>query len=313
LLALFVVLLLLSVGPRATAGTSTPPHNGLIAVEGTVEGRDGIYIVDPRTGTARLIPKSLELGDPAWSPDGTLLAVTSFEGETFDVFTMKPDGSERTLVLRNASYPSWSPNAKQLVVVRDTEGEGTTLAIVNADGTDVRTLGPFGTEEAPNERLNVIDPEWSPDGKLIAFVDKWDRIQLISPDGERVTMPVETSVASFSMSWSPDSSKLAFDRYDSNIRETVVVLDLASGHETVLSGKENGAAAPVWSPDGNQLVFSSLDVRSAIAQGSCCAPLTPHLWAMAPDGTTAHKLVEGEFYGTPSWGRAVETASSDAR
>jgi Tol biopolymer transport system component len=77
----------------------------------------------------------LELGDPAWSPDGTLLAVTSFEGETFDVFTMKPDGSERTLVLRNASYPSWSPNAKQLVVVRDTEGEGTTLAIVNADGT----------------------------------------------------------------------------------------------------------------------------------------------------------------------------------
>jgi Tol biopolymer transport system component len=308
LLALFAALLLLSVGPGATAGTSTPPHNGLIAVEGTVEGRDGIYIVDPRTGTARLIPKSSELGDPAWSPDGTLLAVTSFDGEAlaFDVYTMKPDGTERTLVLRNASYPSWSPNAKQLVVMRDTEGEGSSLAIVNADGTDVRTLGPFGTQEAPNEALNVVEPEWSPDGKSIAFIHEGGRINLISPDGKRPS----------SVSWSPDSSKLAFDRYDLNIRETVVVLDLASGHETVRRGEENGAAAPVWSPDGNQLVFSSLDVRSAVAQGSCCAPLTPHLWGMAPDGAKAHKLVEGEFYGTPSWGRAAETVAvlpSDAR
>ena len=48
LLALFAALLLLSVGSGATASTSTPPQNGLIAVQGA----EGIYIVDPSAGTA---------------------------------------------------------------------------------------------------------------------------------------------------------------------------------------------------------------------------------------------------------------------
>jgi Tol biopolymer transport system component len=297
LLALVAALLLVSVGSGATARTSKP-QNGLIAVEGRgIFG--GIYIVDPRTETARLIPNSTDLTDPAWSPDGTRLAVTSLDGEVFDVYTMTPDGTDRTLVLRNASYPSWSPDAKQLVVMRETEGKGSSLAIVNTDGTDVRTLVPGGTEEAPNEALHVSAPEWSPDGKLIAFVHKGDSIELITPDGRRVPMPVAASdVASGDVSWSPDSSKLAFDRYDSKVHEVAVVVDLASGHETVLPGEENGAVTPVWSPDGNQLLFSSLDVRPAIAPG-----LTPQLWVMAPDGTKAAQLVEGEYYGTPSWAR----------
>lgn len=303
LLALFAALLLLSVGSGATASTSTSPQNGLIAVE----GRDGIYIVDPRTGTARPIPKSSELGDPAWSPDGTRLAVTSFENDRFDIYTMKPDGSERTLVLRNAAFPSWSPEGKRLVVMRNTCGEGscaaenaTSLAIVNADGSNVRGLGLDGTEEA----LNVSAPEWSPDGKLIAFVDSGGSIQLISPDGKRVPMPVEAPIASVSASWSPDSSKLAFDRYE-KAREVAVVLDLASGQETVLPGEEYGAAAPVWSPEGDQLVFSSLAVRTATEAG--LDPLTAHLWAMAPDGTKAHGIVDGEYIGPASWARSVET------
>ena len=114
-LALAATLPLLAVGSGATAGTSnSAPQNGLIAVQGV----DGIYIVDPRTETARLVPKSEELSDPAWSPDGTTLAVTSSRADSYDVYTMKPDGNERTLVLRNALHPSWSPDGNQLVVVR---------------------------------------------------------------------------------------------------------------------------------------------------------------------------------------------------
>ena len=133
-LALLATLPLLAVGSGATAGNSAPPRNGLIAVRGC----DGITIVDQRTGTARVVPRTEELGQPAWSPDATMLAATSWADESGDsVYTMKPDGSERSLVLRNASWASWSPDGKQLVVVRASD-LSTSLAVVNADGTDAR-------------------------------------------------------------------------------------------------------------------------------------------------------------------------------
>ena len=304
---------LLAVGSGATASNSAPPRNGLIAVQ----GGEGIYIVDPRTETARVVPKSENLTDPAWSPDGTTLAVTAWGADGFDVYTMKPDGSERTLVLRNASSPSWSPDAKRLVVARADCGSsaacnadeqiGTSLAIVNADGTDVRELSPDRTDES----RSASGPEWSPDGKLIAFVDTAGSIGLITPDGERVPMPA-APIASVSVSWSPDSSKLAYDRYDAKgVGSVAVVLDRASGTETVLRGEQSGAEAPVWSPEGDQLVFNSMVVGGSTTAPSCGEHFASHLWVMAPDGTKAHQLGTGYLtYGAASWApaRAVDSA-----
>ena len=311
-LALAGILPLLAVGSGATAGTSnSPPQNGLIAVQGV----GGIYIVDPRTETARLVPKSEELSDPAWSPDGTTLAVTSSRAGSYDVYTMKPDGNERRLVLRNALHPSWSPDGKQFVVVRracgstdstspcssDEQG-GTSLAIVNADGTDVRALGS-------KESRDALAPEWSPDGKLIAFVDYAGSIKLVAPDGESVPMTAAPTTSA-SVSWSPDSSKLAYDRYDEkSAGSVVVVLDRASDRETVLRGQQSGAEAPVWSPEGDQLVFNSMEVDSSTASGSCRDHFPSRLWMMAQDGTKAHQVGTGYLaYGTASWARAVDSA-----
>jgi Tol biopolymer transport system component len=312
-LALAGILPLLAVGSGATAGTSnSPPQNGLIAVQGV----DGIYIVDPRTETARLVPKSEELGDPAWSPDGTTLAVTSSRAGSYDVYTMKPDGNERRLVLRNAWHPSWSPDGKQLVVVRracgstdstipcssDEQG-GTSLAIVNADGTGVRALGS-------KESRDALAPEWSPDGKLIAFVDYAGKIKLVTPDGESVPMTAAPTTSA-SVSWSPDSSKLAYDRYDEkSAGSVVVVVDRASDRETVLRGQQSGAEAPVWSPEGDQLVFNSMEVDRSTASGSCRDHFPSRLWVMALDGTKAHQVGTGYLaYGAASWARAVDSAT----
>ena len=310
-LALAGILPLLAVGSGATAGTSnSPPQNGLIAVQGV----DGIYIVDPRTETARLVPKSEELSDPAWSPDGTTLAVTSSRADSYDVYTMKPDGNERTMVLRNALHPSWSPDGNQLVVVRracgstdstipcSTDEQGASLAIVNADGTDVRALGS-------KESRDALAPEWSPDGKLIAFVDYAGSIKLVTPDGESVPMPAAPTTSA-SVSWSPDSSKLAYDHYDEVGGGSVaVVLDRASGREAVLRGEQSGAEAPVWSPESDQLVFNSMDIGRSTASGSCRDHIASRLWVMALDGTKAHQVGTGYLtYGTASWARAADSA-----
>jgi Tol biopolymer transport system component len=312
LLALFAALLLLSVGSGATASTSTPPQNGLIAVNGW----EGIYIVDPQAGTTELLPKTLEMSDPAWSPDGTTLAVSAPYGESSAVYTMKPDGSERKLVLENAYSPSWSPDGKQLVVVRggvvDGDEDGTALAIVEAEGSGARTL-----DLGPAKDVRIVSmPEWSPDGKLIAFVDAGDgTVRFVSPDDKAAPVPA-VAAEPIGLSWSPDSTRLAFDRYvetKDGGRSVGVVLDLATGREVVFTGEQHGAHSPTWSPEGDVLAFISTSKRaestSTTTTSHSCGgeDFASQLWVMSPNGTKAHRLVEGEYQGSPSWGRALET------
>lgn len=317
LLASAAALLLLSVGAGATASTSTTPRNGLIALNGP----EGVYIVDPRIGTRKLVPKSAELSEPTWSPDGTLLAVSSVAGETPNVYTIKPDGTERTLVLENAYSPSWSPDGKQLVVVReDGESDGNALAVVDSDGSNAKTL----EVGAANGSLWISGAEWSPDGKLIAFVTvHLDKVTIgfVSPDGEAVSIPeVDANTSETGLAWSPDSTSLAFDRYvetENGGHYAAVLLDLTTGHESVYAGEQHGAQSPTWSPAGDQLAYLSVSVRptstTATTTHSCGGDSSvSHLWVMSPNSTKAHKLVEGEYYGAPSWGRASDAAPAPA-
>ena len=265
-------------------------------------------MVDPSAGTTKLVPKTADMTNPAWSPDGTVLAASSLDDQGFDdLYTMKPDGSERRLVLENAHSPSWSPDGKQLVVVREGTAEGVAdgneLAIVDADGSGVRTLdlGP----------ALFAAPEWSSDGKSIAFVEGM-MIRFVSPAGEAVSKPVEAAWA-VGLSWSPDSTRLAFDRLQetkNGDRSVAVVLDVATGRETVLTGEQHGRAhSPTWSPEGDQIAFLSQNegATSTVTTPHSCGgeSLVWHLWVMSPEGTKAHRLVEGEYYGSPSWARAL--------
>ena len=302
-------ILLVGSGPGEGASTpAQPPHNGLIAIHGD----DGLYLVNPAAGSASHVPGTLGAIHATWSPDGARLAATLWDGETPGVYTMKPDGTDRVPVTRGGSSPTWSPDAKWLAVVFEGE-EGSRLSVVSVDGKQERELVP-GTGAA----ALVSAPAWSPNGELIAFVDADDRIQLVTPDGESRAR-FDVGAIPTNLSWSPDASRLAFESLresKAGSRNVVVVLDLATGKETVLSGEQDGASAPAWSPEGDQIAFLSMRLRETqpATTGHSCGgePYETHLWSMRPDGTKAHRLVEGEFYGRPSWGRAAEAALAPA-
>ncbi len=298
-----------------TATASDPPRNGLIAAF-TFEG---IRIVDPRGGPARDLPGAGEMSEPAWSPDGESLALTGWSEETFGVYTMNADGSDRRLVLRNASSPAWSPTGERLVVVRSScaeadvcgpdSGTESLLATVRADGTDVRDL----VIDAVSADGVISAPTWSPDGRSVAFVDQQRRIKVASVEDDSDTARVVATGAT-NVAWSPDGSRLAFDRnvLDGEYsRQVVVVLDLATGKETVLRGTQGSAQSPAWSPDGTQLAF--LSMKPTRITGGHCGGLGGYpetlLWVMAPDGTNARRIAKGFFFGALTWARSLEPAT----
>jgi Tol biopolymer transport system component len=112
------------------------------------------------------------------------------------------------------------------------------------------------------------------------------------------------------VTWSPDSSKLAYDGYqgkEGTGQAVVVVLDLGSGRETALPGSQSGAETPTWSPEGDQIAFQSMSATSAPT--ACGSHITSELWVMNADGSNAHNAAPGTpAYGAPSWARAVDSA-----
>ena len=101
--------------PRRVPGTNGATHptwsrDGRLAFE-----QRGHIFVARTDGTRR---RDLGRGSaPAWSPDGRSIAFISGRGMKGDVAVMRPDGSQRRVIVRNAVFddnPAWSPDGTRL-------------------------------------------------------------------------------------------------------------------------------------------------------------------------------------------------------
>ena len=65
--------------------------------------------------------------EPAWSPDGSKIAFTSWVGPSnSEVYVMDADGGNKTNLTNNATYdsdPAWSPDGTQIAFGSHRDGE----------------------------------------------------------------------------------------------------------------------------------------------------------------------------------------------
>ena len=126
-------------------------------------------------------------------------------------------------------------------------GPGGQLQLMNADGSNVRTL-TVGRGS---------DPAWSPDGAKLAFAGD-SGIFLMNADG---TGAVQLTTGGMEPSWSPDGSRIAFVmlQWDSTGNDPglypriAVVNTDGSGFARLSDGPYDDS--PAWSPDGTRIAF----------------------------------------------------------
>ncbi|GAB2605878.1 amidohydrolase family protein [Streptomyces capparidis] len=148
----------------------------------------GVLWALPRAGgeATALTPPGLEPTRPAWSPDGTQVALVAYRGGAFHLWTMAPDGSglrQLTDGPWDDRGAAWSPDGTRIAFASERGGDPVTGAPYRVWTVDARTGEPRRLSAGPGEEY---DPTWTPDGARVLFVRA-------HPDGTQalVSVPAE--------------------------------------------------------------------------------------------------------------------------
>jgi len=292
------------------SATQTPvstSSNGLIAYVETDDPGNGpwrIVTIEPDgSGRQVLTAEPGRYGEPAWSPDGSRLALTLTVGtETRRIATISSDGSglkelthcDSPECLSDTS-PVWSPDGSEIAWAR----------MSGAHAVIPESIFVLGAARSAPETTLVLPGlsfvgglAWSPDGARIAFdasEEGTKRFSIYVVDvndgtvGRLTNCPIsECSIGDLHPSWAPDGSRIVF------ARDGDLYLMNANGSDVrrLYSCRPSCTAAmePVWSPDERKIAFAVQTAKDR------------DLYVIGSDGSDAGRLTDApgdEF--SPVW------------
>jgi len=215
----------LTTDPAQDFESSWSPDGEKMAFTSNRDGRNRIYIMGIDGGNQQVISPELELAqNPTWCLDQSSNEKILFSfvdsGKT-GIASMNSTGSgiiklvEETYIGIVTGNPTCSPSGLEFAFETFKDGNSEIYVATLSDGSNQRNL---------TNNLNIdSQPRWSRDGSTIAFITDRDtpgqagelNLYLMNTDGSGHQRLTEFPGREFDLSWSSDSSKVAFTKVNS--------------------------------------------------------------------------------------------------
>jgi TolB protein len=242
-------ILVVVVAAAALLASSSPGGDGAARAELAFARSGHVWKIGAEGGPARLLIRGAYA--PAWSPDGSRIAFVSGRTGDEEIYVARADGSGPTRLTRLPGpdlSPAWSSDGRRLVWSRNAEiwtmsasGAAKKRVVARAEqwhehhsptwhGSAIvyssTRVSAFDTElfRVPARRLTFTQgsdgtlgddsmPDFSPDGRLLAFTSNRDRqgeIYVMRPDGSGVRRLTRRPGDDWAPDFSPDGRRIAF-------------------------------------------------------------------------------------------------------
>ena len=212
-------------------------------------------------------------GDPVFSPDGTRVALTLYQGGAYGIGVFDIASGRLTPVAldRDNVAPSWTSAGDRITFVSNRDGDYNWYAM-RADGS--------GTPEplfAQSQGMSLTRSAWSPDGRYLAYGRgslRGSDIWLHEPGGAAEPHPlIMTAAIESAPAFSPDGRLIAYQSDESGAVEIYVrPFPETETRRDLIS--RSGGQRPVWSTDGSEVFYFAEDgvMRVPVTAGADGVP-----------------------------------------
>ena len=228
---------------------------------------------------------------PAWSADGKHLFFTSYLKNNPDLFQLEIAGRKLDWISKKRGLnigAAVSPDNSKIALTLSIDGN-TEIYLMNRDGKKLRRLTDSWGQD--------VSPSWSPDGSQIAFVSSRSgnpHIYVMVADGTQQRRLTFQGKYNQEPDWSPKpDGQITFTARDERLAYDIFLVHPKTGVITRLTQDQANNESPQFSPDGQQIVFTS---TRGPKHGK-------KLYVMDVDGSNQrHIVLDGIHIETPAWG-----------
>src|SRR5665213_945833 len=206
------------------------------------EGPGEIYVADfDGFGAQTVTTDNAIVAKPAWVPGKLALYYTSYARDNPDIFFHNLSNGQRRVI---AGYSGLNTSAAvsadgDWICLATKHNARRQLAKIPAGGGEVRYLNTAGTP-------NPTEPDWSPDGKWIAFTCQFSHEFDICVLPADATSAPTVLVPGENPSWAPNSRTLVFNHRAAGYQQALSVLDVFTKQYKDCRRATGSDSQPAW-------------------------------------------------------------------